>query len=71
MADESEAHASIHVPEQLELSAEDVKPAMEAILMATDEPLHAADFARVLGCPLDEATRLLAELADDYDAQGR
>lgn len=56
---------------QLKLSAEDVRPAMEAILMATDEPLHAADFARVLGCPVEEAARLLAELADEYDAQGR
>lgn len=59
------------VPEQLELSAEDVKPAMEAILMATDQPLHSADFARVLDCPVTEADRLLTELADEYDAQHR
>ncbi|MDD6461028.1 MAG: SMC-Scp complex subunit ScpB [Bifidobacteriaceae bacterium] len=44
---------------------------MEAILMATDEPLHAADFARVLGCPVEEASRLLDELAQEYDEQGR
>ena len=57
--------------ERLELSAEDIKPAVEAILMATDQPLQPADIAKVLSCTADEVEAILTDLRDGYNADGR
>ena len=48
-----------------------LRACMEAILMAADQPQHAADLARVLGVGEQEARAALERLRSQYDEEGR
>ncbi|MGH3472126.1 MAG: SMC-Scp complex subunit ScpB [Nocardioidaceae bacterium] len=48
-----------------------LKPALEAVLMIADQPLSHLVLAQAVGAPPDATTQALAELAEDYTAQGR
>lgn len=45
--------------------------ALEAVLMVIDEPLQEIELATALRLPVEEMRSLLAELAAEYDDQGR
>lgn len=49
----------------------DLRGALEAILMVTDEPLPAMTLAQVLQRPITEVEDALGELSDSYTAEGR
>lgn len=49
----------------------ELRPALEAVLMVADQPLDATTLASAVGRTVDEVTRALSELADEYTAQGR
>lgn len=49
----------------------DLRGALEAILMVTDEPLPAMTLAQVLRRPTTEVEDALGELSDAYTAEGR
>ncbi|SFD67410.1 SMC-Scp complex subunit ScpB [Streptomyces aidingensis] len=53
------------------VAALELKPALEAVLMVVDEPVAADRLARLLERPADRVRRALAELAEEYAAQGR
>jgi len=46
-------------------------PALEAVLMVSDQPLDPTVLATAVGHPVDEVVAALHELAADYTAQGR
>lgn len=48
-----------------------LKPALEAVLMVSDQPLDAVALAAAVGAPAQEARDALAELSTEYTAQGR
>jgi segregation and condensation protein B len=45
--------------------------ALEAVLMVVEEPVDETSLASALAVPVDRVTRLLGELAAEYDAAGR
>ncbi len=49
----------------------ELRPALEAILMVSDQPLDATSLASVVGYPGEEVAAALAALAGEYDEQGR
>jgi len=49
----------------------ELRPALEAILMVSDEPLGTVRLASVVGHPVEEVESALAALAREYDEQGR
>ena len=49
----------------------DVRTALEAVLLVVDEPVAEVVLAQVVERPTEEVGRLLAELAAEYDEQGR
>jgi segregation and condensation protein B len=57
--------------EQLDIALTDLKPSLEALLMVADQPLDALGLASAVGHPVDAVTGALAELAREYDEQGR
>ncbi|MQY13152.1 Segregation and condensation protein B [Streptomyces sp. RB5] len=68
VTDETAAEAEVAPDPVAEL---DLKPALEAVLMVVDEPATADHLARVLHRRPREISDALAELADEYTAQGR
>ena len=53
------------------LDASSVKPALEAMLLVSGDPVSASDLARVLGMTPGEVASALAELAAEYSAANR
>jgi segregation and condensation protein B len=49
----------------------DARTALEAVLLVVDEPVADVVLAQVVERPTEEVSRLLAELAAEYDEQGR
>ena len=49
----------------------DARTALEAVLLVVDEPVAEVVLAQVLERPTEEVARLLADLAREYDEQGR
>jgi segregation and condensation protein B len=49
----------------------DVRTALEAVLLVVDEPVADVVLAQIVERPTEEVGRLLAELAAEYDEQGR
>lgn len=49
----------------------DLRPALEAVLMVTDQPLGHLDLATAVGHPPADVEQALAELAAAYDSEGR
>jgi segregation and condensation protein B len=54
-----------------DLGAPSLRAAVEALVMIADEPMPAIDIASATGTPIEEVTRVLAELAAEYTEQGR
>ena len=55
----------------LEVAVADLRPALEAILMVSDQPLDAMTLASAVGYPVDEVVGALQTLAEEYTEQGR
>jgi segregation and condensation protein B len=49
----------------------DLKPSLEALLMVADQPLDPVSLASAVGHPVAAVVTGLAELAAEYDEQGR
>ncbi len=57
--------------ETLAVAVADLRPALEAILMVSDEALDKVRLASVVGHPVSEVEAALEALAGEYAAQGR
>ncbi|MGA8845670.1 MAG: SMC-Scp complex subunit ScpB [Nocardioides sp.] len=57
--------------ESLAIPLAELRPALEAILMVSDQPLDDVSLATVVGYPGEEVAAALASLAREYDEQGR
>lgn len=57
--------------ETLEVAVAELRPALEAILMVSDEPLDKVRLATVLGHPVADVEAALEALAAEYAEQGR
>jgi len=55
----------------LDVAVAELRPALEAILMVSDEPLGTVRLASVVGHPVDEVEAALEALAGEYAEQGR
>ncbi|TGN65824.1 SMC-Scp complex subunit ScpB [Nocardioides eburneiflavus] len=55
----------------LDVAVAELRPALEAILMVSDEPLGTVRLASVVGHPVEEVDEALAALAAEYTDQGR
>jgi segregation and condensation protein B len=55
----------------LEVAVADLRPALEAILMVSDQPLDKVVLASAVGYPGDAVDAALGELSAEYDEQGR
>lgn len=53
------------------LSGDELKPALEAVLMVTDQPLDHLSLAQAVGSPPAAVSTALGELAAEYTEQGR
>lgn len=62
---------SEHPDSTLDVAVAELRPALEAILMVSDEPLATVRLASVVGHPVDEVEAALEALAAEYDEQGR
>jgi segregation and condensation protein B len=58
-------------PETLDVALAELRPSLEALLMVADQPLDEAVLAAAVGHPVAAVSGALAELAADYDEQGR
>ena len=58
-------------PETLALALADLRPAIEAILMVSDQPLDRVALASTVGHPVVAVDEALAALAAEYDEQRR
>lgn len=57
--------------ETLEVAVADLRPALEALLMVSDQPLDSMTLASAVGYPLEEVVGALQTLAEEYTEQGR
>jgi segregation and condensation protein B len=55
----------------LEVAVAELRPSLEALLMVADQPLDETTLATAVGGPVAEVSSALAELALEYDEQGR
>jgi segregation and condensation protein B len=55
----------------LEVAVAELRPSLEALLMVADQPLDETTLATAVGAPVTEVAGALAELAGEYDEQGR
>jgi segregation and condensation protein B len=55
----------------LDVAVAELRPALEAILMVSDEPLGTVRLASVVGHPVEEVESALEALAAEYTEQGR
>ena len=55
----------------LDVAVAELRPALEAILMVSDEPLGTVRLASVVGHPVEAVEAALAALAGEYAEQGR
>lgn len=59
------------VEETLAIPLADLRPALEAVLMVSDQPLDDVSLATAVGYPVAEVNEALAALAAEYDEAGR
>jgi segregation and condensation protein B len=75
VSDQPEPDAVADVPaddvETLAVAVAELRPALEAILMVSDEPLDKVRLASVVGHPVDDVEAALEALAAEYAEQGR
>ncbi len=57
--------------DHLDVALTDLKPSLEALLMVADQPLDPMTLASTVGHPVGAVTDALAQLAREYDEQGR
>ena len=57
--------------ETLAVPVAELRPSLEALLMVADQPLDEVTLASAVGYPVPEVAAALADLAEDYTAQGR
>ncbi|MCD4536503.1 SMC-Scp complex subunit ScpB [Nocardioides sp. cx-169] len=57
--------------ELLAVPLAELRPALEAVLMVSDQPLDDVSLASTVGYPAEEVSAALRELAEEYTAQGR
>ncbi len=57
--------------ETLDVAVAELRPALEALLMVADQPLDVATLASAAGHPVAAVEEALADLAREYDEQGR
>lgn len=69
--DESGPQDGQHEVDTLDVAVAELRPALEAILMVTDEPLDQVRLASVVGHPVDDVEAALKALAAEYAEQGR
>jgi segregation and condensation protein B len=62
---------SEHPDSTLDVAVAELRPALEAILMVSDEPLGTVRLASVVGHPVEEVEAALEALAVEYAEQGR
>jgi segregation and condensation protein B len=55
----------------LDVPMAELRPSLEAVLMVADQPLDDVTLASAVGYPAEEVVAALAELASEYDEQGR
>ncbi|MGH3348452.1 MAG: SMC-Scp complex subunit ScpB [Nocardioides sp.] len=55
----------------LDVALAELRPALEALLMVADQPLDVATLASAAGHPVPAVEAALADLAREYDEQGR
>ncbi|NYG55998.1 SMC-Scp complex subunit ScpB [Nocardioides perillae] len=58
-------------PETLEVALAELRPALEAILMVSDQPVDHVVLASAVGHPVADVEAALTALAEEYDAQRR
>ncbi len=58
-------------PETLDVALTELRPSLEALLMVADQPLDEAVLAAAVGHPVAAVREALADLAADYEEQGR
>jgi len=57
--------------DMLDVAVAELRPALEAILMVSDEPLSTVRLASVVGHPVEDVEAALEALAGEYAEQGR
>ncbi|MBF4768577.1 SMC-Scp complex subunit ScpB [Nocardioides agariphilus] len=57
--------------DRLDVAVGDLKPSLEALLMVADQPLDRVTLASAVGHPVSAVDDALAQLAGEYDEQGR
>ncbi len=62
---------TVEQDETLAVALAELRPSLEAILMVADQPLDQVSLASAVGYPVEEVAAALAELAGEYDEQGR
>jgi segregation and condensation protein B len=67
----SGATAATDEDAMLEVALADLRPALEAILMVSDQPLDKMVLASAVGYPVEAVDAALGELSAEYDEQGR
>jgi segregation and condensation protein B len=55
----------------LEVAVAELRPSLEALLMIADQPLDEPTLATAVGHPVADVASALADLAREYDEQGR
>jgi segregation and condensation protein B len=71
VSDQPEPEAPAEDVETLAVAVAELRPALEAILMVSDEPLDQVRLASVVGHPVGEVEAALEALAAEYAEQGR
>jgi segregation and condensation protein B len=62
---------TVEVDDTLAVAVAELRPSLEAVLMVADQPLDQVTLASAVGYPVEEVATALAELAGEYDEQGR
>ena len=62
---------TVEVDDTLAVAVAELRPSLEAILMVADQPLDQVTLASAVGYPVEEVASALADLATEYDEQGR
>jgi segregation and condensation protein B len=71
VSDQPEPETPAEDVETLAVAVAELRPALEAILMVSDEPLDQVRLASVVGHPVGEVEAALEALAAEYAEQGR
>ena len=62
---------TVEKDDTLAVAMAELRPSLEAILMVADQPLDQVTLASAVGYPVEEVATALADLAGEYDEQGR